>query len=293
MGFILPNLRLRELVAITNANKPFFDDFVLYLEGEGYPSLHAFVADESDARASAAVTKYLGLPSEVRLFDGLSRPYASTRKAKWYFLAWLFRDAPVQRLQPLLAHVPGETMGERQAALINEVRKFVAPLLPDPASWSWAAVSEVMLSRLEGSRRALKGALFESVVRRSLDELFKAEGLSLTVGKRELRLHDETYDVQVSGPRTTILIPVKTRETMGGGHANLFTRDIFKSISVAAEHGYEAIPIVIAESWRGDFASLPCEHYIHIPANPNQTIQIAESLAEELRKLLPVFRRLL
>ena len=54
------------------------------------------------------LARYLGLPSELRLFDGLSRPYASTGKAKWYFLVWLFRDAPAQRLQPLLAHLQGE-----------------------------------------------------------------------------------------------------------------------------------------------------------------------------------------
>jgi hypothetical protein len=77
---------------------------------------------------------------------------------------------------------------------------------------------------------------------------------------------------------------------MGGGHANLFTRDIFKSISVAHETGYECIPIIIAESWGGDLKSLKCEHYIYIQANPNQTKEVRESLNKALLDLLPVWK---
>jgi hypothetical protein len=58
------------------------------------------------------------------------------------------------------------------------------------------------------------------------------------VGDKQIKVEDETYDVQVKGELGTLLIPVKTRETMGGGHALLFTRDIFKSIMVASGQGY-------------------------------------------------------
>ncbi len=77
---------------------------------------------------------------------------------------------------------------------------------------------------------------------------------------------------------------------MGGGHANLFTRDIFKSVSVAQEKGYLCIPVVIAESWRGDLKSLNCEYLIYIQANPNQLDQIAPKLASEFESLLPVWK---
>ncbi|EDN71616.1 hypothetical protein BGS_0419 [Beggiatoa sp. SS] len=53
----------------------------------------------------------------------------------------------------------------------------------------------------------------------------------------------------------------------------------FKSVSVAQEKGYLCIPVVIAESWRGDLKSLNCEHLIYIQANPNQLDQIAPKLA--------------
>jgi len=131
-----------------------------------------------------------------------------------------------------------------------------------------------MLARLEGSRRALKGTLFDAIVRRSLKTVFDQQGLSLRVSDTEVRLHGETYDLQVSGRRGSILIPVKTRETMGGGHASLFTRDIHKSISVAEKNGYRCLPIVIAESWGGDLKSLECETFIYIQANPNYDCQV-------------------
>jgi hypothetical protein len=68
------------------------------------------------------------------------------------------------------------------------------------------------------------------------------------VSDKEVRIGDETYDVRVVGSKGTILLPVRTRETMGGGHALLFTRDTFKAISVAKENGHGCLPVVIAES---------------------------------------------
>ena len=138
----------------------------------------------------------------------------------------------------------------------------------------------------------MKGTLFEGIVRTALKKLFASEGMDIEISDKEVRLNEETYDVRVNGPRGTILIPVKTRETMGGGHALLFTRDIHKSISVAQEHGFECVPIVIAESWGGDLGSLACKHHIHIKANPNQILEIAPLLAGALLELLPAFKEL-
>lgn len=149
-----------------------------------------------------------------------------------------------------------------------------------------------MLARLEGSRGALKGTLFEEIIRRNLLKIFDAFKLSLTVSEREVRINQETYDVQVSGSNGSILIPVKTRETMGGGHALLFTRDIYKSISVAETNGFNCVPIIIAESWGGDLAALTCEHYIYIQFNPNQIAEIEPILAQKLQELLPLFRKI-
>ena len=288
MDFVLHNLRLRELVAIVQENRRFYQDFVGFLEGEGYASVLDFVQEQSDEKATQAINRYLNRVSEARLYDGLLRPYSNSR-AKWYFLAWLLRDAATQRLQPLLKTVPGNTPIERQTYLLNEVRRFVAPLFPQSENWEWPAISEVMLSRLEGSRRALKGNLFEGLVRRNLEDLLKAHKLPLQVHRTQVKIDDETYDVQVTGAAGSLLIPVKTRETMGGGHALLFTRDIYKSILVATEKGYTCVPIVIAESWTGDLEGLKSELYIYIQANPNQITSIEPILVQKLEEeLLPL-----
>ena len=290
MDFVLHNLRLRELVAIVQENRSFYQDFVDFLAEDGYGSVLDFVQEASDDRAINTINRYFDRPGDVRLYDGLLRPYSNSR-AKWYFLAWLLRDAATQRLQPLLKTAPGDTLADRRAYLLNEVRKFVAPLFPDAESWEWHAVSEIMLSRLEGSRRALKGTLFEGLVRRILENLIKRHELALQVSRAQVRIADETYDVQVIGETASILIPVKTRETMGGGHSLLFTRDIYKSILVATENGYTCVPIVIAESWTGDLDALESELYIYIQANPNQVVSIEPLLAQKLEDdLLPLLR---
>lgn len=291
MDFVLENLRLLELVAVVNANRDYYDEFVQFLNTQGYASVIDFVNEPGNEQATQVIKLYLASGSSAELYDGILRPYPATR-AKWFFLSWLMRDAATQRLQPLLSSVPGVTDIDRKSYLLNEVRKFVAPLFPKAESWEWPAIAEVMLARLEGSRRALKGTLFEGIIRRSLTQVIEANGLALTVGESQIRLDDETYDVQVSGEYGTLLMPVKTRETMGGGHALLFTRDIFKSIMVARNQGYRCIPIVIAESWSGDLETLNSTTYIYIQANPNQIILIEPIITQELRKLLPILQAL-
>lgn len=291
MDFVLSNLRLAELVAIVKTNRAFYEDFIAYLQSSGYRGPQDFINEKVDATAIDVISGFLTRTSEAELLNGVGNPYPNPQ-ARWYFLAWILRDAPAQRLGPLLGQVPGETAEAKKAYLLNEVRKFVAPLFPEYESWTWPAISEVMLARLEGSRRALKGGLFEGVVRRCLRTVFKRHRINLSVEEREVRIHDETYDVQVSGPQRSILIPVKTRETMGGGHAMLFTRDIDKSISVAEENGYRCLPIVIAESWGGDLKSLKSETFIYIRANPNQIDKIEPLLIERLTELIPLFKEL-
>jgi len=289
MTFVIENLRLRDLVAIVKQNQAFYTEFLEFLKGKGYKDIHAFVNEKVDAKAIAVLEDYLSSHSAAKLYDGLGRPYSDT-VAKWYFLAWILRDAPAQRLAPLLRTVEGDSVDRRKANLLNQLRKFVGPLFPEAGKWEWPVLSEIMVTRLEGSRRALKGSHFEELVRELLRDVFSKHKLKLKVGDKETRIKEETYDVQITSKSRKILMPVKTRETMGGGHSNLFTRDIFKSISVAHENGYECIPIIIAESWGGDLKSLKCEHHIYIQANPNQTKEVRESLNKALLDLLPVWK---
>jgi hypothetical protein len=127
-------------------------------------------------------------------------------------------------------------------------------------------------------------------LRANLMTLFESESLPLSVSDREVRIGSETYDVRVDSQRGTMLLPVKTRVTVGGGHTLLFTRDIFKAIGVARENEYGCIPIVIAESWTGDLDALSSEHYIWVRANPNEVTRIKPELADKLAGLVSVFR---
>lgn len=291
MSFITENVRLAELVAIVNLNKGFYDEFVAYLRSQGFDHVLAFVNETDETKATATILGFLRRTSLARLHDGVSKPYEKS-KAAWYFLSWLFRDAPAQRLNPLVTQMPGATAVEKQANLLNTLRTHVRALFPERPQWEWPAVSEVMLARLEGSRRALRGNLFEGIVRRCLQTAFKKHGLELKIGDKEVKINDETYDVQIYGQKRTVLMPVKTRETMGGGHALLFTRDIHKSISVAVEAGYECVPVIIAESWGGNLDGLACKHHIYIQANPNQLDVIEPMILTEIERVLAIFESL-
>jgi hypothetical protein len=288
---VLENLRLHELRFIVRQCEPYFHEFCSLLGTHGYQTIQEFVTEQDDAKALAAITDYFSRAFAADLFNGVGAEY-SDAKAKWYFLSWLFRDAPAQRLDPLINSVAGATRSQRKVNLLNLIRKDVAELFTDDANWAWPAISEVMLTRLEGSRRALKGGVVENVVRAVLRQVFETNNAAITISDKETRIADETYDIVLTGGAGRILCPVKTRETMGGGHASLFTRDIHKSITVATDAGEVCIPIVIAESWAGDLASLPCEHFVYVARNPNQLDVIQKELAERFTVLLPVFKSL-
>lgn len=285
---VVENLRLKELILVVNKNKPFYDEFIAFINSHGYADIHSFVSETDDDKIVFVVNAYFDYDFESVMYDGIARPYSQS-KSKWFFITWLLRDAPQQRLAPIVSRIEDGTLQEKRVWLINKICRFVSPLLPEASQWEWPAISEVMLHRLEGSRRALKGNLFEAIVRTQLIGLFKRNNLELYVTPQEVKLNDETYDVEVVGSKNKILLPVKTRETMGGGHALLFTRDIHKSISVAQENRFACIPIVIAESWGGDLDDLPCDNFIYIPINPNQIDKINPMLADELEELIDVF----
>jgi len=288
MTFAYENIRLNELAAIAELNKVVYEDFETFLQEQGFQNIYAFIMSENDEKTESTILIYLErpLPEGVALFDGIARPYVQD-KAKWLFLGWLLRDAPEQRLKPMVSSLEGANPRQKRSKLLNIVRKGLASSFSEPEHWTWYTTREVIIDRLEGSRRAIKGTLFEAIVRRLLAESFERHKLSIEISKAEIRLGGETYDVSVKGSAGTVLMPVKTRETMGGGHALLFTRDIHKSISVAHGAGYECIPIVIAESWAGDLDALEAQKSILIGKNPNQIKEVEPLLAKSIEDLMP------
>ncbi|WP_288420878.1 hypothetical protein [uncultured Acinetobacter sp.] len=288
-NYIIDNIRLSELMIITQQNKNFFDEFVQFLNFQGYTSIYQFIQETSKIKVQNILRVYFSHQFSSFLYDGIGNAYKAD-KAKWLFICWLLRDAPEQRLRPIVSSLNQGNKTENQIYLISQLIEYIKPIFPSPISWTWEAFMEVMLDRLEGSRRALKGGFIEGIVRSILFSIFSEEKLnSLSISPKQIALGGETYDVSISGPKGTILMPVKSRETMGGGHAQLFTRDIHKSISVAEEYGFMCIPVIFAESWQGNLKSLPCQNYIYLPINPNQIASHMKNLESEVKKIITTF----
>jgi len=285
---VVENLRLKELLVVVDLNRPFFDEFVNFLDSNGYGDIRSFIAEPEEGNIEILLRDYFSHEFNNSLFDGIGRPYPDAT-SKWFFITWILRDAATQRLAPIVSKTTGKDITEKRIKVICKILSFAEPLLPNKEQWEWPAIAEIMLQRLEGSRRALKGGLFEAIVRNKLKNLFKKYNLKIVVTDKEVKINDETYDIELVGNNKKILMPVKTRETMGGGHALLFTRDIHKAISVAEENGFNCIPVVIAESWGGNLNDLNCENYIYIQENPNQLDKINPKLEQELESLISTF----
>jgi hypothetical protein len=129
MSKVPDNIRLQELVVIANLNKPFFDDFLNFLQTQGYTELYLFVSELDASKAKQTIWLYLEchIPENLNLYDGIARPYPEN-KAKWLLLGWIFRDAPEQRLKGFLQFFSG-TLNERKAELINQVRQYAFMIL--------------------------------------------------------------------------------------------------------------------------------------------------------------------
>lgn len=287
-GLVVENLRLKELLVVVELNKPFYEEFLTFIKLQGYENIWALIKESDVLQLEKVLNAYFSSNFKNTLFDGIGRPYPDAT-SKWFFITWILRDAATQRLAPIVSRTAGRNITEKRIKVICKILAFVEPLLPNQEQWEWPAIAEVMLQRLEGSRRALKGGLFEAIVRDKLKVLFKKYNLKITVTNKEVRLNDETYDIELIGSNKKILMPVKTRETMGGGHALLFTRDIHKAIAVAEQNGFSCIPVVIAESWGGNLNELNCVNYIYIQENPNQLDKINPKLDEELELLISTF----
>ena len=107
MTYAIENIRLKELFAVAEQNKGFFDYFGHFVTQNSFVDIHDFATSSDHDRAGKLILDFLNhpLPDGIQLLDGIARPYPND-KAKWLFLGWLFRDAPEQRLRPMLKQMP-------------------------------------------------------------------------------------------------------------------------------------------------------------------------------------------
>jgi protein subunit release factor A len=113
-------------------------------------------------------------------------------------------------------------------------------------TFEWQTIREIIIDRLEGSRRSISGHKIEASVRTSFVaavqhyySIYNNYGKfkKIEFADKQIKIGRHTVDISAKLiPRNindveNILIPVKTRETEGGGHSHLFTRDIMSPIN--------------------------------------------------------------
>jgi len=98
------------------------------------------------------------------LFDGIGRVYNHS-KACFYFFAWIIRDAPQQRLSPLISRMQKANDVKKFVAETDSLTELIFEYRSIVKNFEWATVREIVIDRLEGSRRSISGHHVESNIR--------------------------------------------------------------------------------------------------------------------------------
>lgn len=156
--------------------------------------------------------------------------------------------------------------------------------------FDWITVREVIIDRLEGSRRSIKGHHFEASDRTALVTAFQnyfsifgtyGKYKKVKIANKQIKIGNHTVDVSTElvpkdgGENETLLMPIKTRETEGGGHAHLFTRDIIATVRELKEdlNKYYMTAVIIAQNWSTaelDNIDDQIDLIFHFDMSPNQ-----------------------
>jgi hypothetical protein len=293
-GTDISHTRLVELARLADQAKPFYDwaerTFQTYLNTAATLSdiLLTFRKEqiESGLRACYQPDDTANLPI---LFDGAGRSYPHP-KACYYFFGWLVRDAPKQRLEPLLQRIVRASGRPKLDVEIEALAALIVKYRGLLQTFAWEATREIILDRLEGSRRSIVGHERESVVRTALlialQQYYAAHAdygvyASAEMPAGQVRISSETYDVSAilkdrDGNITRrILVAVKTRETEGGGHAHLFTRDITSAIQAVRTHSPNdfVVAVIVARNWsnrEAESVRQSVDHAVVFDLSPNE-----------------------
>ena len=241
------------------------------------------------------------------MFDGAGRTYPHNIGC-YYFFAWIVRDAPRQRLAPLITKARKNTKLSKEQIEAQAISKLIHEYREEIKSFEWTPVREIIIDRLEGSRRSIKGHEKETIVRSALiialQDYFsekKNYGVfeKIDVPKNQTSIKNETYDVclklynkdKSKTPNFQVLIPVKSRETEGGGHSLLFSRDIKQAIQTAKEDSktnYVCV-FIIAQNWSSR-ETLELEkivdYLIVLNMSPNNFKGLPKKEQKELREFI-------
>lgn len=266
----ISHLRLVDLTRLADQAKPFYDwvetQFQRILT-TSHPLEQLLMNASKDQIRNGLLQCYnaAGKTDLPLLFDGVGRSYPHTQ-ACYYFFSWMIRDAPKQRLEPLVRRIVQHSGRNRIDVEIDVLSSLIYKYRSNVKTFTWGVVREVIIDRLEGSRRAIKGHEHETIVRTalltSIQNYFSQHGhygiyTKVELSDTQVMIGKESFDVsaalfeQSGQVARRILLPIKTRETEGGGHTHLFTRDIMSAInSVKASHPDDyLIVVIVAKTW--------------------------------------------
>jgi hypothetical protein len=305
----ITHYRLVELSKLADQAKPFYEwveKTAKKITGS-HQELNEILMSATKADIKSIINACYLEPEEKCpfLFDGIGRVYPHT-KACFYFFAWMIRDAPQQRLKPLIARMKKQETLDRSVAEIDTLVELIFEYRSCVRSFNWLTVREVIIDRLEGSRRSIKGHHLEANVRTALitafQHYFSIQGnygkyQKVSIANKQIKIGNHTVDVSATLiPKTgtqkeTLLLPIKTRETEGGGHSHLFTRDIVAAVQKLKEDepNYHIIAVIIAQNWSiSELSNIRdrLDRVFYFALNPNKFFGFDNASQIELNKYI-------
>jgi hypothetical protein len=308
-GIDFSHLRLLDLTKLADQAEPFYRWIEKQFQMEFHQSktLQDLILSATRQELQRAIERCYaaqdreGLP---KLYDGGGIAYKH-REACYFLFAWMARDAAVQRLKPLIGRASKST-GQAGIKLEPEVLAAILHRYRSNLKYfDWAVIREVTIQRLEGSRRAKKGSAIETLVRTAVSHAlayyFKTRGnygnyIDFEILNSPLKVKNRTYDVAAwlqnrDGAKRLVVFPVKTRETEGGGHAHLFSRDIEQAnLDIISLYPNAVIAfVIVAKNWSSEELNTleaKYEQVFYFDTNPNRFAGFDDPSQAELNMMI-------
>jgi hypothetical protein len=295
----IAHYRLIELTKIADQAKPFYDwveKQAKRITGDNHSLSEILLTCKKNQIADIITACYKNDNEEKPLlFDGIGRVYAHN-KACFLFFAWMIRDAPQQRLAPLISQMQKLDNVKKITAEIDTLVGLIFEYRSIVKSFDWQVIREIIIDRLEGSRRSISGHRIEAHVRTALviaiQHYYTIYGnygkfKRIEIVNKQIKLGRHTIDVALNltpkegNNQVNLLIPVKTRETQGGGHSHLFSRDIITAINDIKQtiNKHYVVVVIIAENWSASEIiniNNQIDMIFHFNMNPNQFLGFDE-----------------
>lgn len=309
-GIDITHSRLVDLTQLADQAAAFYDwattEFQTVLKRKDSLDQILRTASLNDIKRGIAVCyEASGEDNLPLLFDGVGRTYPHA-KACYYFFSWIIRDAPQQRLAPLITRITKMSKRARAEVKVHVLASLICKYRRNVKTFSWEPIREIIIDRLEGSRRSIRGHEKETVVRTALIAAIQGfykrysnygvyAGVQIldkqvTIGKETIDVSARLFNEQKEVSHR-ILVPVKTRETEGGGHAHLFTRDIMSAINAARvdnPNNY-LIAVIVAKNWSEREAQLireKVDHAVIFDLSPNDFSIFSDEEQERLNSFI-------